>query len=71
MHAQGADGDESEEDAEDEDDVVEAYHRDMSPEPVFAKDLNLADRRLQVTSEADFRRTLVGFQVLSLSVSSI
>lgn len=62
MHAEGAEGNESEEDGEEEDDVVEAYHRDMSPEPVLAKDLGLADRRLQISSEADFRRALVSLK---------
>jgi hypothetical protein len=53
-----------EDDEEDEDDVVEGYRRDMSPEPVDPKDLTQPDRRLQVSSEAQFRRALVSNLVL-------
>ena len=59
MHADGIGEEGSEEEGEDEDDVVEAYRRDMSPEPVGVQDLSLADRRLQVQSDGDFKRALV------------
>lgn len=59
MHAEGVEAEEDEDEMGDEDDVVEDYHRDMSPETVDVRAIAPEDRRLQVISEADFRRAVV------------
>ena len=59
MHADGGEGEEYEDDADDEDDFIEDYSRSMSPGPVELKTLAQEDRRLPVISEAAFKRDVV------------
>jgi len=58
IHADG-DGEGYEDDADDEDDIIEDYSRSMSPGVVDVKDLAQEDRRLQVLTEAEFKRSIV------------
>jgi hypothetical protein len=59
MHAEGGDGEEYEDDADDEDDFIEDYSRSMSPGPVELKTLAQEDRRLPVITEDAFKRNIV------------
>lgn len=59
MHADGGNGEEYEDDADDEDDFIEDYSRSMSPGPLELKTLGQEDRRLPVVSEQDFKRAIV------------
>jgi len=58
IHADG-DGEGYEDDADDEDDIIEDYSRSMSPGVVDVRDLAQEDRRLQVLTEAEFKRSIV------------
>ena len=65
MHADGGDGEEYEDDADDEDDFIEDYSRSMSPGPVDLRTLAQEDRRIPVISEAEFRRAIVCHSLVS------
>jgi hypothetical protein len=59
MRADDGDAEGYEEDADDEDDIIEDYSRSMSPGVVDPQDLAQEDRRLSVITETEFRRTVV------------
>jgi len=65
MHADGGDGEEYEDDADDEDDFIEDYSRSMSPGPVDLRTLAQEDRRIPVISEAEFKRAIVCHPLVS------
>jgi hypothetical protein len=60
MHADSGEvNGEAEDDADDEDDIIEEYSRSMSPTPINLKDAVVEDRRLPVLTEKEFKQALV------------
>jgi hypothetical protein len=59
MHADTGEGEMMEDDAEDEDDIIEEYSRSMSPDPIDFKQVSLEDRRLPVVTVKEFRQAIV------------
>jgi hypothetical protein len=58
MHADTGEGEMMEDDAEDEDDIIEEYSRSMSPDPIDFKQVSLEDRRLPVVTVKEFRQAI-------------